>query len=226
VFLGHYAAGFGTKRIAPRMSLGLLFCASQFIDLLWPIFLLLGLEHVRIDPGNTPFTPLDFTDYPYSHSLAGVLFWAAAFGIAVRVAGRRTSEAIVAAALVASHWVLDFISHRPDLPLAPGSGVMFGLGLWNSVLWTVVVEWTLFAGGVFLYTRATTPNDRRGRYGLILLVVLLSAIALGNLAAPPPPDMSAIAFSGLGLWLFVVLAFWVDRHRSPAAPAPDGGHPT
>ena len=217
MFIGHYAVGFAAKRAAPRMSLGLLFLAAQFVDMLWPLFLLLGLEHVRIEPGNTAYTPLNFTDYPYSHSLVASLVWAVILGAAVRLAGRRTAEALVAGILVFSHWVLDLLTHRPDLPLAPGSGMMFGLGLWNSVLWTSVVEWALFAGGILLYSRTTKPLDKQGRFGLWALVGLLSAIAVANAAGPPPPDTSAIAYAGLGLWLFVLMAFWVDRHRAPVA---------
>ena len=216
MFIGHYAMGFAAKRVAPKLSLGLFFLATQFVDMLWPLFLLFGLEHVRIAPGNTAFTPLDFYDYPYSHSLLFSLIWSVALGAAVRLAGRRTSESIVTGGLVFSHWLLDMLTHRPDLPLAPGSAMMFGMGLWNSVLWTSVVEWLLFAGGIYIYARGTTPLDKQGRYGLWLLVGVLAAISLANTLGPPPPDTAAIAYAGLGLWLFVLMAFWVDRHRTQA----------
>ena len=132
MFIGHYAVALGAKKISPTVSLGTLFPASQFIDLLWPIFLLLGLEHVRIDPGNTVFTPLDFYDYPISHSLLAVLGWSLGFGLLYYAVQRSGRNALILGALVLSHWVLDFISHRPDLPLIPGMETRVGLGLWNS----------------------------------------------------------------------------------------------
>jgi hypothetical protein len=149
MFIGHYAVALGAKRVSPKVSLGTLLLASQFIDLLWPIFLLLGLEHVRIDPGNTVFTPLDFYDYPISHSLLAVLGWAAGFGVVYYAVRRSGRNALILGALVLSHWVLDFISHRPDLPLIPGMETRVGLGLWNSFAASVMVETALFAVGAF-----------------------------------------------------------------------------
>ena len=129
MFIGHYAVALGAKKAAPRVSLGTLLLASQFIDLLWPIFLLLGLEHVRIAPGNTVFTPLDFYDYPISHSLLAVLGWSVGFGLVYYAVRRSGRNALILGAIVLSHWVLDFISHRPDLPLIPGMETRVGLGL-------------------------------------------------------------------------------------------------
>src|SRR5687768_4256927 len=133
MFIGHHAAGFAAKRFAPRVSLGTLFAATMLLDLLWPLFLLMGIEHVRIDSGNTAFTPLDFYDYPYTHSLLNVIGWSILAGTIHWLRRKSWRDATVVGLAVLSHWVLDFVTHRPDLPLWPG-GPMVGLGLWNSVI--------------------------------------------------------------------------------------------
>src|SRR5712671_4244163 len=132
MFIGHYAVGFAAKRAAPNASLGPLMAAPVLLDLLWPIFLLLGWEHVRIDPGNTAFTPLAFDSYPISHSLLMAVVWAVVFVLLTRRVSTRQASLWIALAVV-SHWVLDWITHGPDLPLLPRLGPKVGLGLWNSV---------------------------------------------------------------------------------------------
>ncbi len=119
MFIGHFAVGFAAKRVAPRVSLGTLVLSVQLLDLIWPIFLILGIEHVRIDPGNTAFTPLDFYDYPISHSLVTAIGWGALVGIVYFVLRRYALGAWVLAAGVVSHWVLDVISHRADMRPVP-----------------------------------------------------------------------------------------------------------
>jgi hypothetical protein len=212
MFLGHFAVALGAKRLAPRTSLGTLVAAAQLVDLVWPALILAGVEVVRIDPGNTAYTPLDFVSYPFTHAGASVLLWAAAFGAAYHARRRYRTGAWVVAGLVASHWLLDALSHRPDLPLWPG-GPKVGLGLWDSVPATVAVEALLFAGGTYLYYRTTRWKDRVGRFGLYAYVGLILLIAAGNLLGPPPPSAAAIGAAGLALWLFVPLAAWIDRHR-------------
>jgi hypothetical protein len=216
MFLGHYAVALGAKKTEQRISLGTLFLSAQLVDLLWPVFLLLGLEHVRIDPGNTATTPLDFYDYPYTHSLLGAIVWSAVAGAAYLAFRRFPRGAWIIASLVFSHWLLDLLTHRPDLPLGVGTDIFFGLGLWNSVAGTVVVEAGIFSLGIFLYTRATRSADNIGTYGFWGLIVFLAGIYVANLTGPPPPDPSVIAVAGNASWLFVVWAYWVDRHRRPA----------
>lgn len=212
MFLGHFAVALGAKRVAPHTSLGTLVAAAQLIDLVWPALILLGVEVVRIDPGNTAYTPLDFVSYPITHGATSVLLWAAAFGAAYMWRRRYRAGAWVVAGLVASHWLLDALSHRPDLPLWPG-GPRVGLGLWGSVPATVAVESLLFAGGAWLYYRTTRWKDGVGRFGLYAYLGLLLLISAGNLLGPPPPSVEAIGVAGLALWLFVPLAAWIDRHR-------------
>ena len=197
MFIGHFALGFGAKRVAPAVSLGTAFLACQLADLLWPTFLLLGIEAVEIQPGITVVTPLDFVHYPYTHSLVAMLLWGAALALAYWALRRSRPSAAAAAgvvgALVVSHWLLDFLSHRPDLPLTIQGPERFGLGLWNSLPATLTVELILFAAGVGLYARSTRARDRWGTLGLWGLVAFLLIVYLANLFGPPPPNVSAIA---------------------------------
>jgi hypothetical protein len=214
MFLGHFALAFAAKKPAPRVSLGTLFMAAQFLDLLWPAFLLLGVEHARLAPGITRVTPLDFYDYPYTHSLLMALVWGVVFFAVCFSLHRRARTAFILVALVVSHWVLDLIVHRPDLPLAPGSHWYFGLGLWNSVAGTLIVETGLYVAGVLIYRRTTVARNPVGRFAFWVLVLVLYAIYLASVFGPPPPDMRAVAWAGLGMWLFVVWAWWLDRNRT------------
>lgn len=220
MFLGHFGAGFAAKAIAPRVSLGWLFAAAQFIDLLWPTLLLAGAERVRIAPGATAVTPLVFEHYPWSHSLAAVLAWAALAGALYFAVKRDRRGATVLAALVASHWLLDAIVHAPDLPLYPGSATLAGMGAWSSVALTLAIELPLFAAGAWLYARGTRAADAVGRWGFAALVAFLLAIHAGNLLGPPPPDATAIAWVGQAQWLLVLWAFWLDNHRVRAHTPP------
>ena len=213
MFIGHFGVGFAAKRVVPRVSLGTAFLAAQWLDLLWPTFLLLGMESVRIAPGATAVTPLIFDHYPISHSLLAVICWGLALGAAYAFAKGDLGGAAVVAALVVSHWLLDAIVHVPDLPLMPGASPMVGLGLWQSKAATLAVEIPIFAAGVWLYARATRAKDKAGSYGLMGLVAFLALIHLGNLFGGPPPSATAIAWVGQAQWLLVAWAYWVDAHR-------------
>jgi hypothetical protein len=217
MLLGHYGVALAAKRVAPRTSLGATAFAAQWLDELWPILLLLGVERVRIAPGLMAANPLDFVHYPFSHSLLMTAVWAALVGGAHYALRRDARGAWVVGALVASHWLLDAPMHRPDLPLWPGSEVRVGLGLWRSLPATIAVELTLFALGLAAYLRATRPRDRIGRWGLWAMVATLLAIFFGGVWGAPPPDERALATFALGLWLLAPWAHWVDRHREPAA---------
>lgn len=213
MFIGHFGLGFAAKRVAPRVSLGTAFLAAQFLDLLWPTFLLLGVETVRIAPGATAVTPLVFDHYPISHSLVAAIAWGLVLGAVHALATRNTRGAIVVGALVVSHWLLDAIVHIPDLPLAPGGSAMVGLGLWQSKLATLAVEVPIFVIGIWLYATATRARDKVGTYALIGLVAFLAVIQAGNLFGPPPPSVAAIAWVGQAQWLLVAWGYWVDAHR-------------
>jgi len=214
MFIGHFALGFAAKPAAPRLSLAMLFAAAQLADIIWPFLVAFGVEQVRIQPGITAVTPLDFVSYPYSHSLLMLCVWGALLGaVCAMVVHSRRAFAVVAA-LVVSHWVLDWVTHRPDMPLYPG-GPKVGLGLWNSVAATVAVEVLMFAAGLWIYARATRARDAVGRRALPALVGFLLVIYLANIIGPPPPGVMAIVVAGIaGAVVIVLWAWWIDRHRT------------
>ena len=217
--LGHIAVGLAAKKAAPKAPLVWLVAAPTLADLIWPVLLALGLEEVRIAPGITAVTPLDFVKYPISHSLLLLTVWGvitAGFYFAAR--NDRTGAAVVGA-LVVSHWVLDWVSHRPDMPLTPWPGPKVGLGLWNSVPATLLVEGVMFVAGVWIYSRTTEARDATGRWAFASFVSVLAVIYVANVFGPPPPSvgvLNAFAFSG---FLLPVWAAWFDRHRTARIPA-------
>ena len=212
MFLGHFAVAAASKRAAPKAPLWSLILAAQWADLLWPILVLTGVEQVRIDPGNTAVTPLDFVRYPFTHSLVMDLVWGVLLGLVAFWLLKDRRAAWVVGLVVVSHWVLDWLTHRPDMPLWPG-GPRYGLGLWNSVPGTLVVELGLWVGGIALYLSATRPRKPSGSWSFWSLVVFLTAIYAANLFGPPPPSVSAIGWAGSGLWLVVLWGWWIDRTR-------------
>jgi hypothetical protein len=214
MFVGHFAVALAAKKVVPRTSLATLILCAQFLDLIWPLFLLAGIEHVRIDPGNTAVTPLDFYDYPLSHSLLTAVAWAVVVGGIFFLVKREAKTAVVLYILVLSHWILDFITHRPDLPLLPWSGMHVGLGLWNSVAATVILELLMFFGGIALYIRTTAANSTGGHLGFWVFVGFLLFVWLGSLFGPPPPSVEMISFAGIALWLLIPLTYWMDRGRT------------
>jgi membrane-bound metal-dependent hydrolase YbcI (DUF457 family) len=225
MFIGHYALGLAAKRLAPRTSLGTLFAAPTFADLLWPVFLLLGWEQARMVPGPNPFLVLWLDDIPISHSLLTLILWGGLFGYFYRTRTGYARGALVVGLLVVSHWVLDYITHRPDMPLYPGS-VNVGLGLWNSVAGTVVVEGLLFIAGLVIYLRTTRARDGIGRWGFQAFMVILLGSYVSTLFAPPPTSMMAVGVFGIVFgWLFVAFGWWVDRHREAAATSQNPGAP-
>ncbi len=220
MFIGHYALGFAAKRAAPTVSLGALFAACQLADLLWPTLVLSGVESFRIMPGATAVTPLVFTSYPYSHSLVALTFWGILFGVIYSLLMRsRAVAGITIAILVVSHWALDALVHVPDMPIWPpaifGPTPMVGLGLWNSLPASIVLELGLFVVGAGIYGRITMPKDRVGSIGFLALAMFLLIIYAANLFGPPPPDVTTVAWSAEALWLVVLWGYVIDRHRKP-----------
>lgn len=220
MFIGHLAVGLLGKRAAPRTSLGVLLAAATWLDLVWPIFLLLGWERVRVDPGNTAFTPLAFDSYPISHSLLAVLGWSVA-GAALYYAVRRYGfGAWTVGLLVLSHWVLDWLTHRPDLPLWPG-GPKTGMGMWHSVPLTMGVELLIFAVGLAVYVGTTRPRDAVGRWAFWGLIAFSLATYVGNVLGPPPPDARWLAWFALLGWIFPLWGWWADAHREITPQVPE-----
>jgi hypothetical protein len=216
VFLGHYAAALGAKKLAPYSSLGTFILAGELSDLLWPTFLLRGIEQVHIVPGNPPLLRLEFVSYPWSHSLLMVAVWAGVVAALYAFFRRYPRGTLVVAALVLSHWLLDVISHRPDLLLVPWAGPSVGFGLWYSQTATITVEALLFGLGTLIYAQHTEPVDKTGQYAFIALVIVLASFYAASLLGPPPPSVNVLAWSAQGLWIFVAWGYWLDRHRVAA----------
>jgi hypothetical protein len=224
MFIGHHAIAFAAKSASPRIGLGTLFLATMWLDLVWPVLLLAGVEHVEIAPGDTAFTPLRFVSYPWSHSLLLVLAWSALVGGIAGAWARDRLVALVVGGVVLSHWLLDLIVHRPDLPLYPDAAKV-GFGLWNSIPATVVLELGIYGIGVAMYARATEAKSRKGRWGFYGLVGFLLAIYGANLLGPPPETSRDIAFVGFAQWLLVLWAWWVDRNRTARQRSSPAGSP-
>lgn len=213
MFLGHFGVGFTGKKIDKSPSLGTYLMAAQWIDLIWPILLLLGIEKVEIKPGISQVTPLDFTYYPFSHSLLGVIVWAIVFGLVYFLIKKNFKTAIILGLLVLSHWFLDLLVHIPDLPIFPGSVVKVGFGLWDSFVATIILEGLIFGTGVFLYYKSTKAKNKIGIYSLIVMIIFLSVIYISNLFGPPPPSIEAIGYLGNLQWLFILWGYWIDKNR-------------
>jgi len=212
MFIGHYAVGLASKKAAPHASLGVLIAAPILLDLLWPIFLLIGSEHVVIQPNSNPFLRLEFISYPLSHGLVAVVGWATLFAALYFGIARYAWGAIVILIGVISHWLLDYVVHRPDLPLYAGSRLL-GLGLWNHRWLTMAIEVSMFFIVIWTYQRETRARNMIGQYAfwafILFLLILYGLAAFG----PPPPSVKAIAVGTLFSWLFVPWAWWFDRHR-------------
>jgi hypothetical protein len=214
MFIGHYAVGLASKKLAPRASLGALIAAPILLDLLWPIFLLLGWEHVSVEPNANPFLRLTFDSYPISHGLLAVVGWATLFAAVYFGLTRYRAGTLVIWVGVISHWVMDYIVHRPDLPLSAGGTRLVGLGLWNHRWEAIAVEALLFAAGLWIYLQQTKAKDKIGGYAFWGFVVFL-LLAYGGAAFGPPPPASVkkLAIVTLCTALVIPWAWWCDKHR-------------
>jgi hypothetical protein len=213
MFIGHFGAGFAAKAIDNKPSLGTLFLAAQFIDLLWPLFLVLGIEHVNVGTSSSPFETLNFTYYPFSHSLFSVIIWAILFGAVYYLIRKNIKSALILGLLVISHWVLDLIVHIPDLPLSPWSNYKVGFGVWNSVPATIIVECAFFAAGIFLYSRTTKALNKKGSIGLWSLIIFLIIMYFLSLSSTPPADEKVIGISGFSQWIIIFWGYWINKNR-------------
>ncbi len=220
MFIGHFGVALAAKRAAPRTSLATLFAAAQLLDGIWPVLVLAGVEKVRIDPAPpNPFLTLDFVHYPFSHGALATAVWSIAFALAYRARTGYRTGAVVVGLLVASHWVLDLVTHRADLPLVAGDPRV-GLGLWYHPGATIAVELALFVAGAAVYLATASPRDRLGAIGLWAMLGALLLAYGASLLGPPPPSAGAIGVSAIVGWLvFLGWAAWVDRHRTVAVIA-------
>jgi hypothetical protein len=222
MFLGHYGVALALKRAEPKLSLGTLFVAVQLADLLWGIFILLGWEHARIIPGYTAVTPLEFFDYPISHSLVGAVLWGVAaaalyYSWPTRETSRHWQAAIIVGIAVVSHFPLDVLAHVPDLPLAGTDSPKLGLGLWNHPLATTLTELLCLGIGLGIYLRYQSHRHpvRWVRLTVVVLVLLVTYFA--SRYGPLPPNVTVVAVSDIVLLLVLAaLAAWADRRATPA----------
>jgi hypothetical protein len=213
MFIGHYALGLASRGLTSKKqnkapSLAVMFIAVQFLDLLWPIFVLLGIEKVQIDVGNTKLTPLAFTFYPYSHSLLTSIIWGLLFGLIYFFITQNRKGSFLLFVLVVSHWILDLMTHIPDLPLSPFGNLKAGFGLWNYPMIETIFEIGLFITGTILYFKFVKPERKIAFWALIVFLLI---IHLMNIFGPPPPTVNAIAWSGNLMWLFVLWAWWIEK---------------
>ena len=179
MFIGHFGIAFAAKKAEPTLSLGILFLASQLMDLLWPLFLMLNIEKVIIQPGITVVTPLNFLYYPFTHSLFAAIGWASILAIIFLLLKKTTQGMFLIWFCVLSHWILDYITHRPDLPLDLHSSILVGLGLWNSLWATLLLEGTLFCIGIYFYLKTTKATNKKG-YVWILVLGFISQFDLSR----------------------------------------------
>lgn len=215
MFVGHYGPAFAGKALKKPVPLWVLFLAVQLLDVFWSIFVLLGVEKVRIVPGITAVNPLDLYYMPYTHSLVAACAWSAAACLVYRVVRKADGwgAAGIVGTAVFSHWVLDLLVHRADLPLYDDS-YKVGLGLWNYRIPASALEVVFFFGGMYLYWRATRPATPGGRYGMVIFGCVMLAVQATVFFGPPPPSANAAAMTALGSYLvFAAIAGWLERKR-------------
>ena len=221
MLIGHFGVALAAKSLTPKTSLGTLFLSVQLVDFVWPIFLILGIEQIRIEPANTALTSIEYQYFPYTHSLLGVVGWAMLIGMIYYVIRRNRNSAYILALGTISHWVLDALVHRADLPLLPGYEVYVGIGLWNSLLGTVLVELSIFLMGLIIYVSSTVAIWRLGIYGFWGLIAILLVSWIGSITGLPPSSEKMVAIIGLSQWIIIPWAYWIDNHRHfKGGPAP------
>ena len=213
MFVGHLAVGLAAKHRAPAVSLGWFIAAVTLLDLIWPILVILGVETVSIVPGATAFTPLIFDSYPWTHSLVMSVVWGLVFVAIARWRGVPTSIAPLLVMLVVSHWVLDFISHAPDMPLWPGNSPRLGLGLWNSIPLTLLIEGAIWLAGIAIYVLTKAARGERPRWPFWSLIGLCTVMWITSPYQSPPPSVRALGWFALIGWIVVPWAAWADRPR-------------
>ena len=216
MFVGHYAAGLALKNYERRVSLGVLFLAVQFVDILFFPFVLLGIERINIVENFTQSTHFELEYMPYTHSLVGSFVWAALADAVFRwVIVKRQGVAVVVALAVFSHWLFDLIMHTPDLPLWNDASVRLGLGLWNNAVAAYALEAALLLGALWLYLRRSSATTTLGKYGMAVFVIAMLLINLGNIFAPLQSDskIALAVFARFAYFLFAPTAFGLDNKR-------------
>ncbi|BFG70265.1 hypothetical protein KACHI17_11460 [Sediminibacterium sp. KACHI17] len=213
MFIGHFGLAFAAKKLSPSNNLGASIMSAQLLDLIWPILTLAGIENFSIEPGITKLTPLNFQYYPYSHSLIASIFLGVIVGVIYYMIRKDRTNAIIYGVLVVSHWVLDFLTHRPDLPISFSDEQKYGMGLWNYPAISIIVEILIFITGIYLYFNQSVEENQKGKWLPWTIVILLAIFFVMNIIGPPPPSTNAVSYSALLLWLFVGLGYWAEKNR-------------
>jgi hypothetical protein len=226
MFIGHYGVALASKRASPRLSLGALFLAVQLLDVFWAIFVLMGIEKLRIVHNFTAYNPYDLYWMPYTHSLPGAAAWSVVAALACWLVTsrfpsreRRIAAAVFGAA-VFSHFLLDALVHTPDLPLGFNAGSSkIGLGLWNHRLAAIAAELVILVAGGVIYLRATRPRNRRFAVATTVFSVILVLLLFASPFQPDPPSDRAFAIRAVVSYVVLaVVAGFIDRGR-PGIPA-------
>lgn len=200
MFVGHFAAGVTGKAVENTVPLWVWIGASQLLDLGWAILIMTGVEKLRVVPGQ-PGNPLDLYYMPWTHSLPAALLWAlAAAFIAWRGFGASGRAALLLGLVVISHWLLDLIVHRPDLPLG-FLGPKLGLGMWNWPLPEMALEMGLLAlsGGLWIAVRKDRGQPAGPALGFVALLSVLQVVSMISGETQGPVQMGALALFGFGV---------------------------
>lgn len=212
MFIGHWAPALAAAVITRRKPrLGLLFVAAQLVDWAFFVLFVFGIERMRLVPGITAMNPMDLYHMPYTHSLLGGAAFAAALAVAVWIWRRDLGYALLAGAVVLSHWLVDLLVHRPDLTIA-GSPPKLGLGLWNVPAVAIPLELGLTFGALAFYLSRT----RGPALPPILLAAILVVLQAVSWFGPPPTEASWVT-SLVAMFAFALVtasAWWLGMTRS------------
>ncbi|NNE18158.1 MAG: hypothetical protein HKN10_06750 [Myxococcales bacterium] len=213
MFLGHYGPSFGLRYASGGVPLWVLFLAAQFVDIVWSVLVITGVEKVRITPGFTASSPLDLYYMPYTHSLAASVVWVLVLGwLASLVWSRRGG--VVVGVCVLSHWVLDLLVHVTDLPLW-GDVHKVGFGLWDRPVIAFVLETAVLFIGAAIYAK-----HARSKLAIWIFAIVLLAIQMTNFVMPPPEESSQLAMMALSSYiLFAAAAGFVEKKWGQSASA-------
>lgn len=218
MFVGHYAPVFAIAAVRRDPGLATGFVAVQLVDLGFMSLSYVGIEKWRANPALEGFNPIDLFYMPYTHSLAGATIWAVAFALVVAALtppGRQALSALIACTLVLSHWLLDLIVHRQDLPLVHDTDRKFGYALWDHPLLEAPLELGLLLAGLALFMAATKPRGTMGKAVPWIVLAVLLAFQAFNWFGPPPADAKTFSIMGLAAYLTLVpFAWWLDRVRA------------
>lgn len=212
MFVGHYGVSFAARRVGGKVPLWVWFIAVQWMDVVWSVLVLLGIEKLRIVPGFTEANSLDLYYMPYTHGLPGSIVISFVLGaiVALLTSGRRVTTFFLVAAASFSHWILDLIVHVPDLPLYDNSGKV-GFGLWRHVVWSLPLELIVLGLGAWFYSRGVRFVGARGRYVFWGFVAFASVTQMYANFGPPPSSPTAMGITALMLYAVLAgLAAWVE----------------